>query len=613
MARVLCILALVGLIAVVAVMAQQQVQCTYNLAKITSSNRNRYVSAGGAVSTTIPTSITNRPTSVGNGCWQLDGLGSVSPALEPQEQPSPSSPTILVSGTGGAAVTSSNAVCSTNNSIFGNTRELQLSANPDNCILTEGVFSRTSDGGQGQLALDSTNGCDYTATYRLDGSANCGTTTYTTSFNLATAAGKSLNALGDSFEVTFGSDGGSVPTVYVTINVYGSSAAEVATVKFPIQKSTNTIQLANNYIIPFSSFSGSNSVFSNTGAIELISGGADTNSLMLFFDVIQSPSTSVSATVFVDCGCNGFQAGSGDSLQSGVAVALAVSGSGCTASSQSQTTSSAGTVSFTNLPAGCTYTLSVAGQNLCSTSSSSQNVAAGGSASFAIQGAGGVFTIPSDKTVTCGADTSPTVAGTGVATGGSGTCGTTGTPTSSDVVTPQTCTAPGGTLSIIKRTWSLAGQASQTQTITVVDSRQITLTGVPSSTTLACNAPIPTAQVTGVACTAVTVVPTTSNNAGTCDTTTCTSSNTAVVTYTGTDVCKNTVTRTVTYTRPACTTTCPPPPPPPNTPNPPPPPPATQLPTNANCRFICDDDDSSAVTLIASIAVAFVLALAAAF
>jgi len=123
--------------------------------------------------------------------------------------------------------------------------------------------------------------------------------------------------------------------------------------------------------------------------------------------------------VFVDCGCNGFHAGTGDKLQAGVTVTLLISGARCTASTQTQTSSS-GTVSFIGIPGGCTYTLSVSGLNLCSNSASSQSVPAGGEVNFAIQGTASSLVIPPSTTVLCGSDTSP--ASTGVATIASGTC-----------------------------------------------------------------------------------------------------------------------------------------------------------------------------------------------
>jgi hypothetical protein len=609
MARLFSILALVA-VCLTVVYAQQEVPCTFSSASF--SGRNRYVSTNGAVSSAIPGTFSSRDTT-GNNCWQLDGFASTGAALIQGELPTPASPLIQLPRTSATTATAANSVCTTDNAIYGKVREISVEGITNECSITGQVFARTSapDNGQGRFSIGSDNGCGYTARYRLDGSASaCPSSTFTQSFSLQTASGRSLNAMGDHFEITMGTDGGSVNNVDVTIDVFGSSAAERASITFTIEKNSNSLDTARNYLIPFSAFTGTAGVFNAPGAIEVRFGGPDIDALMFFFDVVKAPVTSVSATVFVDCGCNGFQQGTGDSLQSNQQVTLTIGGTGCTAATQVQSTNANGAVSFTNLPSGCTYTLSTAGLNLCTNTPSSQTVGAGGSAQFAIQGAQGGLTIPADRTVNCGADTSP--AATGTASSGAGQCGAgSGTPTFTDAVAAQTCSAPGGTLSVIRRTWSLSGVASQTQTITVVDTRAIALSGVPTGSTLACNAAVPTAQVTGTACTAVTVTNTQSNAAGVCDTTTCTQTGSVTVTYTGRDVCGNTASRSVTYQRTGCAAACPPPvvaPPPPNTPTPPPP---TQLPTNANCRFICDDDDSSAVSVVASLAV-IVLAVVAA-
>jgi hypothetical protein len=454
--------------------------------------------------------------------------------------------------------------------------------------------------------------------YRIDGNAAlCSSGTNTASNNPISKAVNNLNvnlsaigATGFVFQAL-----GDVTPNQVTVTFYTPSGSQMAQSNPITVQETGQTPMFTTYTLNFSDNTKwtSGSTFTGTlGALEISwPEPANLQFAINLVELIVNPTTNVGATVFVDCGCNGFVQGSGDSLQSGVTVTLTIGGT-CAAATQSQTTSSSGTVNFAGIPGGCTYTLSVSGLSLCATTPSSQAVLAGQSVNFAIQGTSGALVIPADRTVNCGSDTS--TASTGIATGGSGNCGGSGTPTFVDSVTPQTCTAPGGTVSVIKRTWSLSGVPSQTQTITVVDTKTApTLVGVPAGSTLTCNQPVPTATVTGTSCTAVTVTSSQNTVAGTCNPSTCTNTGSVVVTYTGTDQCGNTATRSVTYTQTGCAVTCPPPPPPSVPPPPTPaPPPPTQLPTNANCRFICDDDDSSAMHLMVSL-VALVLAALVAF
>lgn len=109
-------------------------------------------------------------------------------------------------------------------------------------------------------------------------------------------------------------------------------------------------------------------------------------------------------------------------------------------------------------------------------------------------GSGGSVTIscPSDLTVDCGADTSPTA--TGNAT--SGGC-------SAGAVSFVDSSTPGGNCAeTLTRTWTAddgaGGTASCVQTITLVDTTPPTLTGVPVDETVECDAIPDAAQVTAI-------------------------------------------------------------------------------------------------------------------
>jgi len=210
---------------------------------------------------------------------------------------------------------------------------------------------------------------------------------------------------------------------------------------------------------------------------------------------------------------------------------------------ETQSTNSNGAVSFAALPLGCSYSLSIASQDLCWYSASSQLVAAGGTATFTIDGGSvdsGTLVIPPDKTVDCLADTSPAT------TGYASLCGA--SLTFADTVTRKDCTGPGGLIAIIKRAWSYGSQ-TQTQTINVVDARTIVFTSVPASTTVPCNQSPPPSQANATSCTAVTITSSESSAAVSCDSSTCASSQTITRRFTATDLCGNTASRTQTITR----------------------------------------------------------------
>jgi len=596
MARLVVIVAALLLVCS-AVYAQQLVSCTF-IASGRQNSPNTFSRSG----------VTQ--------CYQLDGLNG---ALESGEVAAPSSTTLTINNDGSSALPvdacaptncdKSSIACATDaKAIYGKVRELRLRGQIINN--DQSSISARASGGKLGYSSDTTNSIG-TLIYRLDGQGSCGTAAgapgpYTVDFNLRTAAGLTLTQMGDAFEIVVGSD----LATTVTIDIYGTSASTKSTITIQVSGGTSDSASAINYIIPFSSFSGSSDAFSNTGAIEVSFGGENRDTSVYFLDVIPLASTSVSARVFQDCGCNGFTAD--DTVQSGVSVTLSVSGTGSCTGGSTQTTTTSGTVSFTNLPSGCTYTLSTSGLTLCSNSASTQTVPGLGNADFAILGTTGSLQIPADKTIPCGGDTS--VSANGQASVAGGSCGGSSGPASStDTVTSPACTTPGGAILVVKRAWTGAGQ-TLTQTITVVDAGAITFTNVPASTTVTCNDALPNTQATATACTSVTVTSVDSTAISACDTASCTASQTITRTFTARDQCGSTAARTQTITRTGCAPNCPTPTPP-NAPPPPPnaPPPPTNLPTNANCRFICDDDDSSAAGLFVSVLLAALLAVVAAF
>ena len=419
--------------------------------------------------------------------------------------------------------------------------------------------------------------------YRLDGdSAACLQTS-----SSSNPISKSVNNLNINLE-SIGAQAfvfrarGDVTPNDVTVTLYSPSGAQLARSQ-PISVVENH-QNPTSFTVYTLNFSDntkwtSSSSFTGTvGAIELSwAEPANLQFAINFVEFLFNPTTSVAATVFLDCGCNGYNQASGDRLLAGYAVTLTVSGNACPVIRETQSTNSNGAVSFAALPLGCSYSLSIASQDLCWYSASSQLVAAGGTATFAIDASlldSSALVIPPDTTVSCLADTSP--ATTGYAT----LCGA--SLTFADTVTKKECSGPGGLLAIIKRAWSYESHI-RTQTINVVDSKTIIFTSVPASTTVPCNQSPPPSQANATSCTAVTITSSESSAAVSCDSSTCSPRRYLVRTFTATDLCGNTASRTQTFTAACGSAWKSQPAPPPVCSCPPSPPP--------NCRIVCDDED----------------------
>lgn len=328
---------------------------------------------------------------------------------------------------------------------------------------------------------------------------------------------------------------------------------------------------------------------------------------------------TISGAAFDDCNC----AGSTSTAKFGVTVQL-FAGSSCTGNAlQTTSTASNGAYSFSSVSPG-TYTVcaSASSSTICSNSASSQTrtvstSTAGINFFYAVQS--GVLTCPPNRDVVCGADTSVATgcggSGCGAATITSGCGGTAAVTQNPDQTQSITCSAPGAIIQTITRSWSAGGQTCS-QTINIRDNNVVPVLGnVPANVVIDCNAADPTdlPTVSG-SCSnpRVTVVSNGGTN-GQCDVNTCSRSTVSSRTFTPVDSCGNTgVSQTQTITRncqqscPTCPT-CPPPVTVPVTV------PVTQAPRPPvgplNCKFICDDADSSAVASVVSLAVIVILAV----
>ena len=457
--------------------------------------------------------------------------------------------------------------------LAGGIRKLQLSA-PSNTNATYWVqlgvlipYNQTTAPFGVQSNNGNSNSTIFQALYRLDGdtalcsSGSPNTQSYYPISRMVSNLNLNLQALG-AYAFQFNASA-SYPN-QLTVTMYSPTGVQLAQ-SFAVTLFNSGWPLFVPYTLPFSDSSKwvSGSRFTGiVGAIE-ISWTVPANHLFGINNVqfLITPTSSISARVFTDCGCNGFNEGI-DMLQSGVAVTLSIAGP-CASLTQSQITSSSGTVTFYNLPSGCTYTLSVSsGLNLCAQSPAVRVVQLGDTADFATQGTSASIVMPPNVTVMCGSDTSPS--STGTATVANGSCGGAMLSYSDSFSNPR-CTAPGGTIQVISRAWSGAG-VTQTQTITVMDRKEISVSAWLPTVAVPCNTPPTLApSPTFTSCTAVGVAVSTQPSNNCTLTGPCTA-----VTYKATDQCGNTISLTQ-YVVQDC-------------------------PSNLNCRFICDEDPATPAT-----------------
>merc|ERR1712159_504549 len=333
--------------------------------------------------------------------------------------------------------------------------------------------------------------------------------------------------------------------------------------------------------------------FSDVGTIELVvPSKLDTDVVLTDWEIL-SNEADIFGSVFVDCDCD-VQKDTDDNGIGNVAVTL-TGDSSCAVSPLSATTSSAGDYSFIGLPP-CAYTVSIpstTGQ-FCSTSGSSQTVTLSSTSlfnvNFGIEGAN-TFTVPADASVFCNQGTSPSTLGSAT----SSSCGASGTVSFADTISNQNCDADF----TITRTWSDNAGNSGNQIITVTDTGVApTFTNANAAVldvTVACNACIDADScITGLQatddCSAVVVTFSDSTPTTSCDVASCTQSVSIVRTWNAVDDCGNQAASQAQVIFEDCSEdvfVCPT---------------ATPVPTvEEDCRFICDDDDSAASSLIASV------------
>merc|ERR1712023_349723 len=394
-----------------------------------------------------------------------------------------------------------------------------------------------------------------------------------------------LNSLGFAFRIFAATD---IQTTF-TIRVFDNSGGRSTHGGNIPQGSSDSgfVQFDLN----FSDFNGDAS-FSDVGTIELVvPSKLDTDVVLTDWEIL-SNEADIFGSVFVDCDCD-VQKDTDDNGIGNVVVTL-TGDSSCAVSSLSATTSSAGDYSFIGLPP-CTYTVSIpstTGQ-FCSTSGSSQTVTLSSTSlfnvNFGIEGAN-TFTVPADASVFCNQGTSPSTLGSAT----SSSCGASGTVSFADTISNQNCSD-----FTITRTWSDNAGNSGNQIITVTDTGVApTFTNANAAVldvTVACNACIDADScVTGLQatddCSAVVVTFSDSTPTTSCDVASCTQSVSIVRTWNAVDDCGNQAASQAQVIFEDCSEdvfVCPT---------------ATPVPTvEEDCRFICDDDDSAASSLIASV------------
>jgi len=234
-------------------------------------------------------------------------------------------------------------------------------------------------------------------------------------------------------------------------------------------------------VASYSEFSG-NADFSSVVAIELVFPvtNAARDARVNLFEFI---ATAASGRVFGDCNCNDIQ-DSGDNGVNNASVTLRPV-SGCAGSTTlSATTNTLGDWSVESVES-CSYEICVASGgtacNGCRTVNFAVDPLTGNN--FGLQQGGGSLQIPADTSVTCNESTDPS--NTGQATSVAGPCGSGGTVTFTDEISPvDTC----ANNFVISRRWCLDGTECQVQAITVQDTGGDPVIEIPADVTISCTA-----------------------------------------------------------------------------------------------------------------------------
>jgi hypothetical protein len=476
------------------------------------------------------------------------------------------------------------------NTIIGTEREIYIAGNINagNGCTQDSSFPQ-SDVEAGFWSVAQGRVCAADFEMRLDGAQSAATNAATRGFDL----GVNLNTLGTGMLVSVSSDLDYSFTIEIA-----SSASAVSTVSQNVAAGAG---VSTEFEFLWSDFQGS-ADFSNVGAISFKFPGQINRDAEVSGWVIITPNGGISGIVFGDCNCDNIQNNGDQGIQSVSVTATGPSGSSTT------TTASDGSYSFAGLEAG-TYTVSISGQTACTAGSgTSQTVVVNGNnptANFNVQIGGSQLDCPVNVDTTCGDISIGTTGNAEVVSSCSG--GASGTVTFSDSTAAVTCTGPGAQISTITRTFSSSGLASCTQQIRVFDRSVAPTLNIPADFTTndesVCAAGAPS-STTGTAtasgpCTVATVSSTDSTvNDCSAD---CNFEVTIVRTWTAVDACGNTAesrNQRISCSGNGDCPVCP------ICPNPVTVPTVSNVPVNPptrNCRFICDDDDSSANVLSMSV------------
>eukprot|EP01094_Clydonella_sp_ATCC50884_P020721 TRINITY_DN4362_c0_g1_i1.p2 TRINITY_DN4362_c0_g1~~TRINITY_DN4362_c0_g1_i1.p2 ORF type:complete len:553 (+),score=194.86 TRINITY_DN4362_c0_g1_i1:401-2059(+) len=488
----------------------------------------------------------------------------------------------------------------TQGEIIGGCHVLSLTGSANNGCEPTGSIAN------GDMFCNNAFNCAATCVLKLDGTEG-------TSAAVTLGLNVNLNALGTAFVIDAATD---IQTTF-TIRVHDTDGN--------ISRASGNIPAGSSgsgSFVPFrfdfdGDFTGSAN-FASVGAIQIVvPNKLDTDVVLTDFDILSSRA-DISGNVFEDCNCD--RTLGGDDTGVGNVPVTLTPASGCSADSQTTNTNDNGAYTFQRLPA-CQYTVSVpttgVTSQLCSSSSNQQTVELAGTSIFNVNfgiNVPSAFTVPQSAVVPCNAGTSPNQLGfaTSATCGGAG-----GTVSFSDSITNQNCDADY----TIIRTWT-DGTNSGTQTITVQD------TGVPpvwqnaDASNLDIDVECGGCTTAGDCivrltatddCSSVQVDFTDSAAIGDCSDD-CVLQRILRRTWSAVDNCGNEAARqqqnieevgcdgaapiscpTIVQTFPSVSNV-----------------PVTNPPTR-NCRFICDDDDSAASAMIASVLFTAILAIAALF